>query len=497
MKNIKIYKLWMFIAVILFTVTACNKQLDSLAPHNVTFEGQQFSSVNGYTKATIGNYALLGGAYETPWFNISEFRSNNVRVIDLTSTNVNTDLANTDAFKFTNSESKDFGYSHIFWFNSYKALLGVNMVLKNVAADEQRSAVLQAKAENLFLRAFINFNLLRVYGRPYYQNPTSNPGIPLINEPLDLKSTPPARATVEQSYQHIIGDLQQSIANFKTKGVNSFASKYAAFALLSRVYLYMSGTPAQPNVTYANLSVQMADSVIAHGGYQLLQGQAYSNYYKASNQQNNETIWAINHDAERSQLAGLLMQPRGTAVGMYSTGQVKPSPDLLSKIPAGDLRSNFYFTDLYPNNSTDRLSTAKYDFGYFNGTNGVSTSWAPFHHLRLAEVYLNRAEAYFKSGNPGAALQDLNVIHTRAGLTAYTGLSGQALFDAILLERRLELAFEGHASYDSFRNGLPMVRNYSSFNSPPMTIAATDPKVVMRISQDVLTENPNINQNTQ
>jgi hypothetical protein len=497
MKNIKLYKLWLFVVLMSSVISSCNKKLDSLTPHNVTFEEQQFSSPAGYTKATIGNYALLGGNYETPWFNISEFRSDNVRVIDVTSTNVATDLSNTDAFKFANSESKDFGYAHNFWFASHEALLGVNMVLKNVAAGEQRPAVLQSKAENLFLRAFINFNLLRVFGRPYYQNPAANPGISLIDQPLDLKSTPPARATVEQSYQHIVADLQQSISNFRTKGVNSFASKYAAFALLSRVYLYMSGTFAQPNVGYARLSAQAADSVIVHGGYVLLRGTAYANYYTASNQANTETIWAINHDAERNLLPALLMQPRGTAVGMYSTGQVKPSQDLLSKIVPTDLRSNFYFTDLYPGNSTDVLSTAKYEFGYVNGANGVNSSWAPFHHLRLAEVYLNRAEARLKSGNTAGALEDLNVIHTRAELTAYIGLSGQPLFDAILLERRLELAFEGHASYDYFRNGLPMVRNYASFNSPALTVNANDPKVVMRIPQDVLIENPNITPNIQ
>ncbi|QIL37832.1 RagB/SusD family nutrient uptake outer membrane protein [Pedobacter sp. HDW13] len=479
------------------TLSACKKQLDSLAPHNVNFENQQFGSPNGYTKATIGNYTALYTSYETPWFNISEYRGNNVKVIDVTSTSSAADLQNTDAFKYNNSESKDFGLSDAFWFASYKALLGVNVVLKNVSATETNNVILQAKAENLFLRAFINFNLLRVYGRPYYQSPATNLGIPIITAPLDLTATPPARASVQASYDQVIADLNQSIATFKSKGVNSFASKYGAFALLSRVYLYMSGTFDQPNANYARLSAQAADSVILNGGYRLLQGTAYSNYYAASNQLNTETIWAINHEASTSNLPILLMQPQGTYVGLYTTGQIKPSPDLLGKLAATDLRKNFYFTDLYPGNTTDVLSTNKYSYRFFNGVNGVYYSYAAFNHLRLAEVYLNRAEARLKAGDTGGALADLNVIHTRAGLTALVGLSGQALFDAILLERRLELAFEGHNSYDYFRNGLPMVRNYSSFNSPPLTVNPTDAKVVMRISQLVLTENPNIIQNQQ
>jgi hypothetical protein len=128
---------------------------------------------------------------------------------------------------------------------------------------------------------------------------------------------------------------------------------------------------------------------------------------------------------------------------------------------------------------------------------GVYYSNAPVHYLRLAEIYLNRAEAKVKMNDNTGALADLNVIHTRAGLPVLTGLSGQALFDAILAERRIELAFEGHNSYDYFRNGLSMVRGYSSFNSVPITINPTDPKVVLRISQDVLAENPNMVQNNQ
>uniref|UniRef100_UPI0025E6939C RagB/SusD family nutrient uptake outer membrane protein n=1 Tax=Pedobacter sp. UBA5917 TaxID=1947061 RepID=UPI0025E6939C len=325
--------------LIMITSSACKKQLDSLTPHNVNFENQQFGSPNGYTKATIGNYTTLYSTYETPWFNISEYRGNNVKVIDVTSTSSAADLQNTDAFKYSNSESKDFGLSDAFWFASYKALLGVNVVLKNVQAGETNNVILQAKAENLFLRAFINFNLLRVYGRPYYQSPATNLGIPIITTPLDLGATPPARATVQASYDQVIADLNQSITTFKSKGVNSFASKYAAFALLSRVYLYMSGTFDQPNANYARLSAQAADSVIVNGGYRLLQGSAYSNYYSASNQLNTETIWAINHEASTSNLPILLMQPQGTYVGLYTTGQIKPSPDLLSKLVTGDLRT--------------------------------------------------------------------------------------------------------------------------------------------------------------
>jgi hypothetical protein len=259
----------------------------------------------------------------------------------------------------------------------------------------------------------------------------------------------------------------------------------------------MSGTFAQPNAPSAQLAKQYADSVISNGGYVLLQGTAYSNYYTNSNQANTETIWAMNNDAVQSFIPRMLMQPAGPYAGstQYSTGQAKPSPDFLSLITTNDLRKNYYLRDKYPNNNIDTLSCMKYIYKYVN--TGVYYSNAPVHYLRLAEIYLNRAEAKVKLGDNTGALADLNIIHIRAGLLPLAGLSGQALFDAILAERRLELAFEGHNSYDYFRNGLPMVRSYNSFNSAPITINPTDPKVVMRISQDVLAENPNVVQNNQ
>jgi hypothetical protein len=481
----------------LFLFAACNKKLDELAPHNVSFEEQQFATRDGIKKATVGNYANMGGGTEYSgaynmdylWINLSELRGNNVKVIDIASTSALANAKENDAFLFANSESKDFGYSHWYWRAAYRTLLGINLVLKNIKEGEMDQEILQAKGENLYLRAVLFFDLVRLYGRPYYQSPETNLGIPLILSPITDISDKPARATVKQTYDQIISDLTAAVALMKARPNNSYANKYAAFALLSRVYLYMGGTPTAPNAEMNQKARQFADSVIMNGGYNLLQGTAYTNYYTSSNQGNTETIWAINHTIASTITAQAFQYP---TLPNYNGSWARPSPDFISLLTDTDLRKNFYKKHLYPGNTTDTLQAVKYGIGYT-----AIYSNSPTHYLRLAEVYLNRAEALMKTGDATNALKDLNVIRVRAGLTPASGLTGPALFDEILKQRRIELAFEGHNSYDYFRNGLPMVRSYSSFNAQPMTVQATDPKVVLRISQDEINFNNNLRQNEQ
>jgi hypothetical protein len=251
----------------------------------------------------------------------------------------------------------------------------------------------------------------------------------------------------------------------------------------------MGGTAASPDAGMNQKAIQYADSVISNGGYSLLQGTAYTGYYNNSNQGNTETIWAINHTINSSITSQAFQYP---TLPNYSGSWARPSPDFVSLLAATDLRKNFYKKNIYPGNTTDTLQCIKYGLNY----TAIYCN-APTNYLRLAEIYLNRAEARLKSGDATNALSDVNVIRVRAGLPALSGLTGQALFDEILKQRRIELAFEGHNSFDYFRNGLPMVRNYTSFNSPAMTVQPTDPKVVMRISQDEINFNNRLTQNQQ
>lgn len=132
----------------------------------------------------------------------------------------------------------------------------------------------------------------------------------------------------------------------------------------------------------------------------------------------------------------------------------------------------------------------------------VPQLWSPV-VSRLAEMYLNRAEAYAKLNQVGNALDDVNVIRTRAGIAAYDDVSnfpdGMNILDVVLQERRMELAYEGHRKFDVFRNGRTMNRRYPGThlngNNPRFEIPASANRVIEYIPEAQINVQPSLIQN--
>lgn len=74
--------------------------------------------------------------------------------------------------------------------------------------------------------------------------------------------------------------------------------------------------------------------------------------------------------------------------------------------------------------------------------------WFEFPLYRLAEFYLNLAEAYNEAGNPAQALQNLNVIRSRAGLPNVTETGQEALRKIVQREWAVEFYEENHRYFD-------------------------------------------------
>lgn len=491
-----------FAAILLF---GCKKSInENIRPSNDKADTELLTNLDGITVATNGNYALLvtgaagDASYALSWYNLSELKGNN-----LLATSQPFPQSRSDSYTYVNSPSQ--GMTSSFWRCSYRIVFGANKVIDAIS-DGQGAGFDQIKGENYFLRAMAYFNLLRVYGRPYYENNGNNLAVPLsLNSTVD-KDYKPKRNTVKEVYASIIADLEKAAALMTQTRGNYYASKEAAWALLSRVYLYMGGTPAAPQNEFNTKAVEYADKVIAANKYNLLQGAAYSNSFAMDGKSNKELIFSFRHDDVNGNKINEFLILRDVFGNPYQ-GEYAASPDYMAILNqnAADLRKSFITVEndkRIAGTDKSRNSVNKFNFQQIFPPGGFefsSQTRSATPYLRLAEVYLNKAEALAKLGNNSDALIAVNVIRTRANAPAWTtatmALAGKTMFEVVLNERRLELAWEGHSSFDNFRNGLPMIRNYSDYSAASLTIEATDKRVVYPLPPLEMQLNPNLEQN--
>ncbi|MFT4203112.1 MAG: RagB/SusD family nutrient uptake outer membrane protein [Chitinophagaceae bacterium] len=303
------------------------------------------------------------------------------------------------------------------WLNAYASINTANAVLASldVVDEDDRDAV---KGEALFIRGTLFFELVKLYALPYSAgNTTTNLGIPLrltytseITEDSYL-----ARSTVEESYQQIIEDLT-SAESLLPSSNDVYATKSAAAAELSRVYLQ---TGAYDNaLSEANNAISNFD------------GSLTTTYAAAFNNTSNSTedIFALQvSDQDGDNDMNLFWST--TDYGGRD-GDVSIQQKHLNLYESGDARLAFFWI------GNDAYRSGKWQYQYRN---------LPL--IRLAEMYLTRAECNFRLGSAVGAtpLADINnVIRSRVGLTALSTLT----LDTILKERKLELAHEGHAVHD-------------------------------------------------
>lgn len=209
----------------------------------------------------------------------------------------------------TNNFSQYMSYQHTatnnhlpgVWSNGYKIIAQASNLVKLVAEGES-AAVDQKLGEAYFMRGMMYFYLCRIFGRPYYQSPETNLGVPIVDIPEDLDGLVlPDRSTVKEVYAQAVADLRkgEELMNDYTSAI--YASRYSAQALLAKVYAYMSGTYENPNQVYADSSYYYANAVINSGKFSLLPRDVFMTYNQMTPDSKSqvETIFAVKRmDAE-------------------------------------------------------------------------------------------------------------------------------------------------------------------------------------------------------
>ncbi|HVI43681.1 MAG TPA: RagB/SusD family nutrient uptake outer membrane protein, partial [Chitinophaga sp.] len=149
--------------------------------------------------STAGNYALLKEEnFTRNYFQMGEFPSDDVSLSGTT----------TDPlfFSYTYGHITNQGNAWQLWRMAYKAVNGCNRLLEVMPAGKS-AATDELIGQNLFIRAFVHFSLVRSFGRPYTQSPETNLGVPIITK-YDVTAMP-KRNTVKEVYAQIIADLKK------------------------------------------------------------------------------------------------------------------------------------------------------------------------------------------------------------------------------------------------------------------------------------------------
>lgn len=330
------------------------------------------------------------------------------------------------------------------WQGAYRTIGECNAFLEGID-NAKKDNIITAEEYNVyasdakFIRGLVYFYTLNLWGQMYVAEST-NLGIPLATKAYDgttgfTQATKLTRSTISESYELIINDLQFAASNLPATRSDVYkgkatATSAAANAILSRVYLYQKNYPK--TIEYANKVT----------GYSL-DASVISALSDPAN--STESIFSLAMTfADNPNTNNSL----GQHYGSTKRADITVSSSYLALLAATDARKTGCLVVKGSNTYNGKyLATGNAD-------------WAPI--IRYAEVLLNKAEALAQKSGATAleiaeAVSLLNQVHQRSEPTKtylVTDFStNAALVDEILLERRRELAFEGHASFDLFRNG--------------------------------------------
>lgn len=400
-------KYWLYAGAVSLLITACDNRLNVVPTQSIE-QSQALNTEQDVQITLVGTYDglsdvnLYGGGIQY----IGDLMGDNRDVI-FGGTYATIDEIWRKTVTTSNTVTRDF------WLDGYNAINRTNNVLSALAKVGETNRG-NAEGQARFIRGALYFELVKAFGKSWNDGtPTANPGVPLVLTPTTSVTDVDYRArnTVAEVYTQVLDDLTkaESLLPATQSGGTGFATKGAAAAILARVYLQQQNYAAARDA---------ANRVITSGTYTLK-----DNFVDVFNDATNtsEIIFKIivtDQDGANDMntfYASSLNQGRG---------DVRVQTKFRQLYTTGDTRGTFF------NTAGQNTFTSKFNDQYGD---------VPV--VRLAEMYLVRAEANLRLGTTTGAtpLADINLIRARAKAAALTTVD----LATILLERRLELAFEG------------------------------------------------------
>lgn len=356
-----------------------------------------------------------------------------------------------------------------YWTRNFTGVSRANIILAKLDNVPGLSDALKNRyiAEGKFLRAYYYFDLVRLFKNvPLFTAPVAT------EEIYNQEQADPAAvfAQIEKDLKEAIPVLPPTVP-VATEGGR--ATQGAAKALLGKVILWQNDNSRMQEA--ANL-LDDVNKVGNAYGYSLLPN--FGDIFRPDRKFNSESIFEISHTAAANgswnnwggvegNVYTQMIGPRAYSGQIYETGWgFNPVRKELKDLMYGDPRYQYTIADL------DSMVTAgaatSYEASYQN-TGYFVQKFAPLKQwkstgggnaelnylnnvmeIRLADTYLMEAECLVRApgGDLVKAAGYLNAVRARVGLGPVA-----ATLDNIALERRKELATEGHRWFDLVRTG--------------------------------------------
>jgi len=403
---------------IVFTCASCSKLLDIDPPSNERPSAVVFGSSETARAALSGAYISLTQ---------SQTFSLNLTLINALAADEIISLSGATRYNLLQNNTYEAQTSNLtsdIWTDSYTSIYQFNNIiagLNNNAAVPQPVAR-QITGEALAMRAYCYMQLADFFG-----------DVPLVLSTDITETALLPRTPVAAVYAQIIADLTVAKANvaeaYVTNGQTADrlqVNKSGVSALLAKAYLQLGNW--QNAVTNATEVIDRTDL------YSLLPGNQLSNVFLANSREAILQLGSalVANSGYTNEGQQFVSAPNSISLRFSLT------PALLGAFEPGDLRRTAWVRESRRNGVTaqEPFKYQNYDFSSAGSSGRIEAPTV----LRLAEMYLLRAEANVALGNRANATADLNIIRARAGLSPLP--TGANLADAVARERRVELFCE-------------------------------------------------------
>lgn len=354
---------------------------------------------------------------------------------------------NLDGYRWTNTPNNT---SFDYYESAYRPSEIASKVINEIGRIPQNDFRDNLEGEARFVRALCHFDLVRSYSKIPTQSTDANSSLGVYYLDKFEPTFKPSRPTVADTYAKILNDLllAKDLINSSNAGNSGRANLSAVYALLSRVYLYMGDY--QNVVTYGNLAITSATGEMGT----IATGATFVGLWNDVN--SSGVLFKLKIDAGDGITPGVVFY-QGVASARKSEFVVTKefynmfTPPVSVPVVTDTRKQAYIVTSNFAGKPYNHI--IKYD-----GRVGGAASIVDIKVLRIEEVYLNLAEAEFKLN--GGGLSYLDVLRSKRYTPFVSGNeTGVALWNAIMKERRLELAFEMDRFFTLKRLGLDMNRS--------------------------------------